>query len=144
MAHEYGVELSLDTRRCMERLGIEERGRVQRRVCEEIIRLCDPYIPFEQGYLRNTGHVEDNTNVVWNGPYAHYMYEGIVYEDPKLHCAGFWTQQGWRSRKNVQKVPSDRRIEYHNGSRRSNHWVDRMLQNGGRSKIEQVARRNVE
>lgn len=140
----YGCKLSLDTRKLMNRLGIEERGRVQRVVSEEILRLCDPYVPLSEGYLRDTGHVENNSEIVWNGPYAHYMYEGIVYEDPKLHCAGFKTENGWRSRKNVQKVPTDREIQYNNGTRRGAHWVDRALQNGGRKKVEDAARRAVE
>ncbi len=140
----YGCRLSLDTRRCMERLGIVERGRVQRVASEEILRLCDTYIPFSEGNLRDMGHVEYNTEIVWNASYAHYMYEGIVYEDPVLHCAGFKTENGWRSRKNVQKVPSDRKIHYNNGSKRGDHWVDRMMNNGGRRKVEEAVRREVE
>lgn len=139
----YGCTLTFDTRQCMKRLGISERGRVQRIVSEEILRLCDPYVPLSEGYLRDTGHVENNTEIVWNGPYAHYLYEGIVYEDPKLHCAGFRTENGWRSRKDVQKVPSDRVLHYNNGNLRGAHWVDRMLQNGGRKKVEDAARRAV-
>lgn len=147
---QYGCMLSLDTRKLMQRLGIEEQGRVQRVVSEEILHLCDPYVPFSKGFLSDSGHVENYTDIVWNTPYAHYMYEGIVYEDPELHCAGFKTENGWRSRKSSeekevpQKVPTERRLEYNNGSRRGAHWVDRMLQNGGRKKVEDTARRAVE
>lgn len=141
---QYGCTLSLDTKKLMQRLGIEEKGRVQRVVNETILELCDPYIPFSEGYLKDTGHIENNSEIVWDGPYAHYMYEGIVYEDPELHCAGFKTENGWRSRKNVQKVPSDREIHYSNGAHRGAHWVDRMLQNGGRKKVEDAARKAVQ
>lgn len=144
MAAVCECRLSLDTRRIIERLGLTERGRVQRVACEEILRLSDPYVPLSEGYLRDTGHVENNTEIVWNGPYAHYMYEGIVYEDPHLHCAGFRTENGWRSRKDVEKVPSDRVLHYNNGSRRGDHWVDRMMNNGGREKVEEAVRRAVE
>lgn len=144
MAAAFECSVSLDTRRCMERLGIAERGRVQRVMCEKILLLCDAYVPFSEGYLRDTGHVENNSEIVWNGPYAHYMYEGIVYEDPELHCAGFKTENGWRSRKNIQKVPSDRRLHYNNGSRRGDHWVDRMMDSGGRREVEEAVRRAVE
>lgn len=141
---QYGCTLSLDTKKIMQRLGIEEKGRVQRIVSETVLELCDPYVPFSEGYLRDTGHVENNSEIVWNGPYAHYMHEGVVYEDPELHCAGFKTENGWKSRKNVQKVPSDRELHYSNGSLRGAHWVDRMLQNGGRKKVEDAARKAVE
>lgn len=143
MAAVCECSVSLDTRRIIERLGLEERGRVQRVMCEEILRQCDTYVPFSDGYLRNTGHVENNTEIVWNRPYAHYMYEGIVYEDPALHCAGFKTENGWRSRKNVEKVPSDRKIHYNNGARRGDHWVDRMMDSGGRREVEEAVRRAV-
>lgn len=75
--------------------------------------------------------------------YARYQWNGVVYEDPELHCAGFRTKDGWRSRKNVQKVPTERRLTYQNGSLRGDHWIQRMLQNGGRKKIEDGIRRMV-
>lgn len=139
----YACQISFDTRRCIERLGLTERGRVQRMACEEILRLSDPYVPLSEGYLRDTGHVVNNTEIVWNGPYAHYMYEGIVYEDPVLHNAGYRTENGWESRENVQKVPTDRRLHYNNGSLRGDHWVDRMINNGGRRRVEEAVRRAV-
>ncbi|MCM1190770.1 MAG: minor capsid protein [bacterium] len=126
--------------KCLSALGVEKRGRVQRRVANEILRLSGPYIPFDQGGLSGSGHIEGDTDVVWNTPYAQYQWNGIVYEDPKLHCAGFKTENGWRSRKGVQKVPTARTMEYRNGNLRGSHWADRMLQNGGLEQVEQAAR----
>ena len=138
---EYHAKFDLDA--CIKNLGLEEHGRVQKKVAEEILRLSDPYVPFAQGGLKDSGHIEDSTDVVWDTPYATYMWNGIVYEDPELHCAGFKTENGWRSRKNVQKVPTDRSLEYHNGNLRSSHWVEKMLQDGGREEIEKAAREEV-
>ena len=116
----------------------------------EVLRLSDPYTPKAKGDLIGSGHPEDGTDIVWNMPYAHYMWEGIVYEDPQLHCAGFKTENGWRSRKESEnvppKVPTDRKLEYgngglQNGGLRGDHWVERMLQDGGLEEIEKGARR---
>lgn len=128
---------------CIETLGLNERGRVQQVVTNEVLRLSDSYIPFDEGTLKDSGHIEEDTDVVWNTPYARYMWNGIVYEDPELHCAGFKTENGWRSRRDVEKVPTNRKLQYHGGKLRGDHWVDRMMMNGGREEIEKAARRTV-
>lgn len=126
---------------CIETLGLNERGRVQQVVTSEVLRLSDSYIPFDEGTLKDSGHIEEDTDVVWNTPYGGYMWNGIVYEDPELHCAGFKTENGWRSRRDVEKVPTSRKLQYHGGKLRGDHWVDRMMMNGGREEIEKAARR---
>ena len=128
---------------CMHTLGVEERGRVQQVVTDEVLRLSDNYVPFQEGGLKASGHIENQTDVVWSTPYARYMWNGVVYVDPDLHCAGFKTENGWRSRKGVKKIPlliPPRKLQYNNGSKRSDHWVDRMLQDDGLDAIEKAAR----
>lgn len=109
-----------------------------------VLRLSEDYIPFDQGGLRDSGRI-DGTDVVWGGgavQYARYMWNGIVYEDPVLHCAGFEVADGgFRSRKGVQKVPAKRLLEYRDAPERGPYWVPRMLQNGGLEKIEAMARK---
>lgn len=141
MKSDYQCTFNLDD--CIRTLGLEERGRVQQVVTNEVLRLSEPYVPMAEGDLIASGHIENNTDVVWDMPYARYMWNGIVYEDPDLHCAGFMTDNGWRSRKGVQKVPTDRSLQYQNGNLRGAHWVDRMMQNGGREEIEKAAREAV-
>lgn len=132
---------------CMRRLGLDEGGRVQTVVTNEVINLSERYVPFDEGTLAASARIENKTDVVWGGPaapYAHYMWGGIVYEDPVLHCAGFQVEDGgFRSRKGVQKVPTSRKLEYQNGRFRGPFWVIRMLQNGGARRIEEKARKAV-
>ena len=141
MGVNYQCTFNLDE--CIRTLGLEERGYVQQVVANEVLRLSEPYVPFAEGGLISSGHIENGTEIVWNMPYASYMWNGIVYEDPDLHCAGFKTENGWRSRKNVQKVPTDRKLEYGNGNLRGSYWVPRMMQNGGREEIEKATREAV-
>lgn len=145
MALDYQCTFNLKD--CIETLGLSEHGRVQKVVAEAVLRLSEPYVPFDEGALLASGRVVDNSVVEWggneSGAYARYMWNGIVYEDPERHCAGFPTENGWRSRKDVQKVPTARSLEYHGGSLRGSHWVPRMLQDGGRKQIEDAARRAV-
>lgn len=138
---DYQCNFNLD--KCIQNLGLEEKGRVQQVVTQAVLQLSEPYVPLDEGNLLASGHIENDTDIVWNTPYARYMWNGIVYEDPDLHCAGFKTENGWRSRKGVQKVPSDRSLQYYNGTHRGSHWVDRMLQEGGQEEIERQAREAV-
>lgn len=132
---------------CLKTLGLEEKGRVQQYVTNEVIKLSDPYVPFQEGTLKESVHIENGTDVVYGGAasaYANYQWNGIVYEDPLLHCAGFEVADGgWRSRKGIEKVPTDRKLQYQNGGLRGAKWVERMLQNGGLEKIEAGIRRVV-
>lgn len=138
------VTYDFSVKGCLKNLGLDEGGRVQQVVTNEVITLSEPYVPFAEGDLANSVRIENGTDVVWGLPYAHYMWGGIVYEDPILHCAGFQVEDGgWRSRKGVQKVPTDRKLEYQNGSLRGSKWVPRMLQDGGAKKIEDEARKAV-
>lgn len=132
---------------CIRKLGLEEKGRVQQVVTNEVLRLSSSYIPFDQGGLQASGRIENGTDIVWGGEaalYARYQWNGIVYEDPELHCAGFRVKDGgWRSRKDVEKVPTSRKLQYQGGPQRGDHWVDKMMQNGGREKVEKAAREAV-
>ena len=95
---------------------MEEQGRVQQFVTNEVLRLSEPYVPFDEaglypnpGQLKNSGRVE-GTDVVWSTPYARRLYYHPEY-----------TYQG--------------------APLRGGNWVDRMLQNGGIVEIEKGARR---
>lgn len=138
------VTYDFDASRCIKNLGLDEGGRVQQVVTNQVVTLSESYVPFGEGDLASSVRIENGTDVVWRMPYAHYMWGGIVYEDPLLHCAGFQVEDGgWRSREGSQKVPTNRKLEYQNGTLRGPEWVPRMLQNGGAEKIEDEARKEV-
>ena len=143
---KFDYQCNFNLQDCIKTLGLDTKGRVQQVVTNAVLELSEPYVPFENGALLASGRIEDDTTVVWGEgvdavQYARDMWNGIVYEDPAQCSTGFQTENGWRSRKDVQKVPTERELQYHNGSLRGKRWVDRMLQNGGREKIEQMARK---
>lgn len=54
----------------MKKLGLDQRGEVQRVIAEEALGLCDSIVPFRSGMLKQSGHVENNGEcIVWNQPY---------------------------------------------------------------------------
>ena len=116
MGRHYNTVCTFDLQDCIKTLGLEERGKVQQYVTNEVIRLSDPYVPFDAagkypnpGRLRESVHIENDTDVVWQAPYARRWY----YEDA-----------------NFQGAPL-----------RGNYWADRMLQDGGLKQIEAGARK---
>lgn len=44
----------------MKKLGLDQRGEVQRVIAEEALGLCDSIVPFRSGMLKQSGHVENN------------------------------------------------------------------------------------
>ncbi len=114
MGFDFVCDFKLD--KCIKKLGIEERGSIQRLVTDEVINLSEPYIPLDvaekyenPGQLKDSGHPEeDHTVAVWKTPYARRWY----YE-----------------KANFQGAPQ-----------RGNNWVYRMLQNGGLEAIQKSVR----
>lgn len=87
-----------------------------------------------QRYMpHDTGNLISNTNALNStvrgkvylyppdSDYGHFQHEGIKYIDPVYHFAGFMTKDGWRSRKDVKKIPSNQKLKYTDPSARD-HW----------------------
>jgi hypothetical protein len=68
------------------------------------------------------------------------MYEGKVYVDPETGASGFLTDKGWRSRRNVRKIPSARTFAYSKkGSPfATDHWDVVAAKSGQKDKLYQI------
>lgn len=87
------------------------------------------YMPIDTGNLINQTNALNavtSKKVYLYAPnldYGHYQHEGIVYVDPQYGYAAMYneaTGQFW-SRPGVQKVPSDRKLQYKNPNAEA-HW----------------------
>ncbi|MEA5057253.1 MAG: minor capsid protein [Anaerotignum propionicum] len=80
-------------------------------VDSEVLRLSDPYVPFQSGMLKLSGQlgtVIGSGLVVYNAPYAKYQYYGYV-------MAG-------RAPKQLTDIP----ITYNGAPKRGKLWFERM------------------
>ena len=80
-------------------------------VDSEVLRLSDPYVPFQSGMLKLSGQLGTEVGsglVVYNAPYAKYLYYGYV-------MAG-----------RAPKQLTDRLISYHGAPKRGKLWFERM------------------
>lgn len=116
MAVTYNYEVTYRKNAILNKMGLAEKGEVQKFVANTVLTLATPYVPFDEmelyeqpGRLVESGHVEgDEYDVVWRTPYARRLYYHPEY--------------------NFQGAPM-----------RGAYWVDRMMRNGGSDKITQGA-----
>ena len=112
------------------RLGVDAHGDVQAFVTADINKRITRYMPYRSSALATktkffvdkrggTGHLSEDgkrikspTEIEVVAPYAHAMYVGKVWVDPKTGKAGFLTANGWMSRPGVKKVMSNRDYNY--------------------------------
>lgn len=109
------VKIKLDSVNVMlEKCGVNPGGDVQWFTTNTINRRLTRYMPFRSGALATKlKFVSDSTTITVLGPYAQYQYFGKVMVDPVTRAAGFKTKDGqWRSRRGVQKVLTDRPLDY--------------------------------
>lgn len=96
------VEISLDTRR-IDR-NIKE---AQKALNMQVAADCEPFVPFQQGYLRSSRDYPQGIyggEIEWNAPYAHYLYEGFVRTDERGRT--------WVNKHEKKPVLTDRPLTY--------------------------------
>lgn len=118
----------------IKKLGLNQRGEVQKAIAQEALDQCNPLVPIDTGILKQSGHIEnDGELIVWNQPYAKFQYYGMLMVDEV-------TGSPW-SKKDGKKKLTDIPLKYQ--SQGESHWFDKAMQNGGREKLIEVARKEV-
>ena len=128
------VKVNLDKYRILSKVTNDRFGLF---VSNEWKRLINPYTP------RDTGNLVRNVQlrpfeIHYKSPYSHYMYMGEIYVDPVYHAGGFYTStHGWRSRKDVKKIPSGRTFNYSKSKNpyATDHWDIVAAKSGQRAKL---------
>ena len=117
----------------LRKFGLEEGGRVQQTIDQKVIDYCQPYVPASPDRtLEFSAQVSTEIGsgqVIWNTPYAHYQYMGIVYGpsipilDPET---GVLT--GWFSPPGRPKHPTNRELTYDKAQNpmAGPYWFERM------------------
>lgn len=75
---EQGLRLTLKpTDKILKERGLDKGGRVQKYVDGEVIRLCEPYVPFDTGALKESPYTYSppgGGEVIYGVPYARKQY----------------------------------------------------------------------
>lgn len=118
MSYEVHME---STNRIAQRRGLGQGGVIQKYIDSEVIRFCAPYAPRETGQMQKSatlGTVIGSGEVVYNAPYAKYLYYGKVMVSPTTGSP--WARRGER------KVKTVRSITYNGAPKRGSYWFERM------------------
>lgn len=106
---------------------------------ETVHSFASDYTPKNVGTLDNTGQVQERGNgivLVYNQPYAHYQWEGLVMGPNVL------TKNGWRSlAKKGGKYYTGASIRYQGEPRRGPRWTERMMQERRADVLAAVAKK---
>lgn len=118
----FNFACTFDLQDCIKALGLEERGRVQRRVDSEFLKGVEAYVPKDTGLLIDSGI---RGTEIGSGE--------IVYNCENKARRLYYGEEDWNwSNGGVQE-----------GGLRGPYWAERYFQNGGRQELEAVAREEI-
>ncbi|MBS7225373.1 MAG: hypothetical protein KH050_08545 [Clostridiaceae bacterium] len=115
------MKVNIDSQEILKKRGMGASDRTRLFLANEVARLCDPYVPMNQGTLKNT-HViaRGGRQLIYTMPYAHYQYEGKVYgPNIPLKDGGFISPI-------APKHPTGKALTYQGAPMRGAHWDKRM------------------
>lgn len=119
-----------DPERILAKRNVLLGGKVQKFIDAEIIRQCEPYVPFDEGILNASASMETDIGsglVVYDTPYAHYQYYGVVYgPNIPMMIGGELT---FRSPSGATKVPTGQKLTYNKEKHplAGSFWFERMV-----------------
>ena len=104
------VKVDINTAKIMRQRGMGGDHGAQRFLASEVQRLCDPYVPMQQGMLKNQNIIaQDGSSITYTQPYAHYQYYGQA-------MAG-----------RAPKKYTGNELNYHGAPMRGKEWDKRMM-----------------
>lgn len=130
------------TSQIIARLGIEPNGPAQKFFCNECYRYMAPFVPggINSHLNQNVIIAKNGSSVTYLGPDAHYLFNGILYVDPKYEKGAFFNSDyGFWSRPGITKIPSERQLKYHAPGTGA-HWDKLMWTSKGEEVIANVQR----
>ena len=132
MKVDYMVAFSgIQKQQIIDKFGLEG-GRTQKVIDSQFMGHMDKYMPMDEGQMITSMYNSTKVGsgeIIINTPYVHYQHEGVLYVDPKTGKGAFHDPVSGRfwGRPNIKKVPSGKKLNYHGGALRGDHFVERML-----------------
>lgn len=122
------------------KLGVDPGGHVQKTVDAAVIKYCFPYLPFDEGVLAgsaNTATEIGSGEVIYDTPYARYLYYGEVY-GPNIPIKENGVITGWWSPK--KKHPTGEKLKFNTDKnpQAGSHWFERMMADHSKDILEEA------
>lgn len=114
----------------LDRHGLGPMGPVQKYIDAEVIRQCEPYVPFDNGTLSRSANLATDIGsglVVYDTPYARYQYYGEVY-GPNIPMV-IGGEETFRSIPGQRKTPTGKKLQYNTEvhPQAGSFWFERMI-----------------
>lgn len=123
--------------------GLLPGGEIQKFLTNEVIRISDPYVPFDNGALKNQIAIApDATYYDYISPYARYHWYGKLMVDPITKKGAFFNPNyGFWSRPGVPKELTDKNMNYRGAPMRGPKWTIRAWADNKNQVISNLERR---
>ena len=113
------VIVDINKNKIMSSRGMGSSNGVRKFVASEVARLSDPYVPMQQGILKNSRQIaQDGSYVLYPSPYAHYQWYGEAMggRAPKQYTGKKLTYSGapMRGKMWTVRMLADKRKELEN------------------------------
>jgi|GEM_PF-96123 len=115
----------------LEEVGLTDNGSIQTFHTANVLRRIQRYMPFVSGSLIKLTILQTDINepvIITRAPQAHYLWNGKVWVDPITKAAGFLTEDGWKSRRGVSKIPTERNLVFNQekNPQAGAQWAERL------------------
>ena len=113
------VKVNINANKILASHGLGTSKKAQKYLASEIVRLSDPYVPMQQGDLKNRRTIAaDGSEIVYTQPYAHYHYYGkaMAGRPPKHYTGDDLTYNGapMRGPRWTERMLADKKKEIEN------------------------------
>ena len=138
-------KVHLDSKNAIKtRLKINNNGAAQRYFQNEAYRFMDKYVPLRNRNLRKNVDLSNPKLIVYESPYAKYMFYGKKMVMPENGKSAFYSPDyGFWSIKGGKKVVTDENLIYHTPGTGS-YWNEKMMSAEGeklQKKVEKFIRK---
>lgn len=140
IGYEARLEEFVSAEEFIDRHGVGIGGYVQKTIDAAVIRECFPYLPFDEGILAgsaNTATKIGSGEVIYDTPYARYLYYGEVY-GPNIPITENGTIVGYWSP--PEKHGTGRQLQYSTEKHpmAGSHWFDRAMADHGEDVLKEA------
>ena len=91
---------------------------------QQVLADCNEYCPQDQSVLINSSEIHSdlpNGKLVWQTPYARFLYHGVVMIDPKTRST--WAREG--QNKIVKTPEKELSFDKSKNPKAGSHWCER-------------------
>lgn len=125
MGNGFNLKIKMNaTNKILKVHGLDENGRVQKRIITTAERLMNPFIPFQSGNLRRLKVYPNPSKIKYISPYAHYHYKGLK-------------AKGVSRPKGIKRKILNEKLKYHTAGT-GPEWDKLMMEKKGKELIQDV------